>query len=98
MSSQDRNKPVQEKESHRRSSLIKHWEPSQPPSHRLRNRLRNRNLNLNGHNNIYLNHLNFYFLTFVTATVSISLSTFFVTATFSIPLVPIPLKSSITEQ
>ncbi|CAB5193421.1 unnamed protein product [Rhizophagus irregularis] len=32
MSSQDRNKPVQEKESHRRSSLIKHWEPSQPPS------------------------------------------------------------------
>ncbi|CAB4376117.1 unnamed protein product [Rhizophagus irregularis] len=32
MSSQDRNKSVQEKESHRRSSLIKHWEPSQPPS------------------------------------------------------------------
>ncbi|GET50715.1 serine/threonine protein kinase [Rhizophagus irregularis DAOM 181602=DAOM 197198] len=32
MSSQDRNKPVQEKESHRQSFLIKHWEPSQPPS------------------------------------------------------------------
>ncbi|CAB4397592.1 unnamed protein product [Rhizophagus irregularis] len=31
MSSQDHNKPVQEKESHRRSSFIKHWEPLQPP-------------------------------------------------------------------
>ncbi|CAB5217481.1 unnamed protein product [Rhizophagus irregularis] len=60
MSSQDRNKPVQEKESHRRSSLIKHWEPSQRLRNRLRNRLCNCNLNLNGHNNIYLNHLNFY--------------------------------------